>query len=126
MGKVVMRLAINRADGGGDARVIVVDGSHGPGSKVPVLLTIGPSSTQHSMGGTARRSHIRGDVGAIGGLSRLVIIQPSSLVVARPSPSPSALSPSPSPLSSSIALSPSSANQTLGGRGPLLLACSPS
>jgi hypothetical protein len=69
-----MRLAINGADGEGDARVMVVDGSHGLGSKVPMLLAVRPSGAWHGMGGTAGRSCIRGDVGAIRGLSRLVII----------------------------------------------------
>jgi hypothetical protein len=128
-GKVVMRLAIDGADGGGDAGAMVADGSHGPGSEVPKLLAVGPSGARHGMGGAARRSRMRGDVGAVGGLSGLVTLQPSSLAAAGPGPSPSALSPSapsPSPLSSSNAPSPSGADQTSGGRGPPPPACSPS
>jgi hypothetical protein len=53
---------------------MVTDGSHRLGSKVSILLTIRPSSAWHSIEGTARHSYIRGNIRAVRGLSRLVIL----------------------------------------------------
>jgi hypothetical protein len=81
MGKVVIRPAINGADGRGGPSMMAVDEPCGLDSAPPgLLLIIGPSASWQGMGGVTGRSCVRGDMGAISGLSRSVMVHPSSLV----------------------------------------------